>query len=57
MQSFPQHTSCLFSLFLNEDIVGIEKHDRVCSLTFAVDEYSGLYLHPSVFSIIQSRSS
>ena len=35
---------------LNEDIVGIEK-------PFAVDEFSGLFLHPSIFSIIHSRSA
>ena len=38
-------------LFLNGNIVDIEKPNEICSLTFAVDECSGLYLHPSVFSI------
>ena len=41
---------------LNEDIVGIGKPDGICSLTFAVDEFSGLFLHLSIFSIIHSRS-
>ena len=29
----------------------------ICSLTFAVDELSGLFLHPSIFSIIHWRSA
>ena len=39
-------------MLLNEYIVDIEKPDGICSLTFAVDEFSGLFLHPSVFSLI-----
>ena len=56
IQSLPLYTSCLFSMLLNEDIVHIEKPGGICSLTFVVDEFSGLFLHPSVFSIIHSRS-
>ena len=55
-QSLPLYTSCLVPMLLNEDIVGIEKPDRICSLTFAVDEFSELFVHPSVFSIIHLRS-
>ena len=40
-----------------EDIEDIEKLDGICSITFDEDEYSGLFLHPSVFSIIHSRSA
>ena len=40
-----------------EDIVGIEKPNGICSLIFAGDEFSGLFSHPSVFSIIHSRSA
>ena len=36
------YTSCLFSMFPNEDIVDIEKLDAISSLTFAVHEFSGL---------------
>ena len=32
-------------MLLKDDIVGIEKADRICLLTFAVDEFSGLFLH------------
>ena len=39
-------------MLLKEDIVYIEKPDEICSLTFDVDECSGLFLQPSVFSII-----
>ena len=44
-------------MLLNEDIVDIEKPDGVCLLTFVMDEILGLFLHPSIFSIIHSRSA
>ena len=44
-------------MLLNDDIVDFEKPDGICSLTLVVDEFSGLFLHPSVFSIIHSRSA
>ena len=44
-------------MILNEDIVEIEKPDGICSLTFVVDEFSGLLLHLSIFSIMHSRSA
>ena len=31
---------------LNEDIVDIEKPYEICSLTFVVDKFSRLFLHP-----------
>ena len=49
------YTSCLFSMLLNDDTVDIEKPDGIYLLTFVVDEFSGLFLHPSVFSIKYSR--
>ena len=52
MQSLPQYTSCFFSMFLNDSIVDIGKPDGICALTFVVDEFSVLFLHPSIFSII-----
>ena len=55
MQSLPPNTLCLFSMLLNEDIVDIEKPDGICSLTFVGNELSGLFLHPSIFSIKHSR--
>ena len=42
---------------LNDNILDIEKPDGICSLTFVVDEFSGLFLHPSIFSIIHSRKA
>ena len=42
-------------MLLNEDIVDFEKTDGKILLTFVVDEFSGLSLHPSIFSIIHSR--
>ena len=43
-------------MLLNEDIAHIEKPDRICLPTFIADEFSGSFLHPSIFSIIHSRS-
>ena len=57
IQSLPLYVSCLFSLLLNEDILDIEKPDGICLVTFVVDEFLGLFLHPSIFAIIHSRST
>ena len=57
MQHLPIYTSCLFSKLLNNDTREIEKLDGVCSLTFVADEFSGLILQTSIFSIIHSRSA
>ena len=51
MQSLPLYTSCLFSMLLNDDTVDIEKPDGICLHTFHVYAFSGLFLHPSIFSI------
>ena len=56
MLSLPLHTLSLFSMLLNDDIVDITKPDGIFSLTFVVDEFSGLYLHPSSFHIKHLRS-
>ena len=44
-------------MLLNDDIVDTENPDEICSPAFAVDEFSGLFLHPSIFSIKHSRSA
>ena len=44
-------------MLLNDDIVDVEKPNGICSPTLVVDEYSGLFLHPSVFPIKISRSA
>ena len=41
---------------LNADIIDFEKPDGKYSFTFVADEFSRLFLHPSIFSIIHSRS-
>ena len=41
-------------MLLNEDIVDIEKPDGIWSLNVVVDEFSGLFLHPSIFYVIHS---
>ena len=38
-------------MLLNDDIVDIKTSDGVCSPNFVVDTFSGLFLHPSIFSI------
>ena len=43
-------------MFLNKDIVDIEKPDGICLLIFVADEFLELFLHPSIFSIIQLKS-
>ena len=57
MQSLPTYTSYLFIHYSHDDIIAIEKLDGICSLTFVVDEFSGLLLHPAFFSIKHSRSA
>ena len=57
MQSLPLYRSCWFSIILKGDIVDIEKPDGICLVTFFVDEFSGLFLHLSIFNIIHSRSA
>ena len=47
----------LVSMPLNEDIVDIEKPHGICLLTFVVDDFSGLFLHPSIFSAIHPISA
>ena len=44
-------------MVLNDGLVDIEKSDVIFSLTFVVNEFSGLFLHPSIFSIKLSRSA
>ena len=44
-------------MLLNEDIIGIEKVDRIYSPTFVAEEFSRLFLHPSIFYIKDSRSA
>ena len=41
----------------NDDIVDIEKSDGICSLTLLLDEFSGFFLYPSVFSTNHPRST
>ena len=55
MQSLSIYASCLFSVLLNENIVDIEKSDGICWLTFAADDFLGLLLYLSIFSITHAR--
>ena len=57
IQSLPLFTSCLFSMLLNDDILDTEKPDGICLPIFVMNEFLGLFLHSSVFSIEHSRSA
>ena len=57
MESLPLYTSCLLFMLSNDDIVDTEKSDRICGPTFVIDEFLGLSLYPSIFSIKHSRSA
>ena len=52
MRYLPLYTSRLFPMFF--DTANTEKPDAICSLTFFVSEFSGLFLHPSILSIKHS---
>ena len=51
IKSLPLYTLCLFSMLLNDDILDIEKPFTIYLPTFVVDEFSGIFLHPSIFLI------
>ena len=57
IQSLLPYTLCLFSMLLNDVIVGIEKPDGICLSTFFVDELSGQILHSLIFYAKHSRST
>ena len=38
-------------MHLNDNIADIKKSNETCLPTFVVDQLSGLFLHPSVFSV------
>ena len=44
-------------MILNNDIVEFEKNDGISFPPFVVNEFSGLFLHPSIYSIKHSRSA
>ena len=46
---------CLFSIPSNGHIVDIEYQQRICSATFIVHLFSGLFLHPFTFLLKCSR--
>ena len=43
-------------MFVNDDTIDNEKPDGIHSLTFVVDELSGLFSHPSIFSFKSIQS-
>ena len=55
-RSFISAFSICMTVPLNDDIVHIDKPDGICSPTFVVNECSGRFLHPSIFSIKHLKS-
>ena len=45
------YTYYLSFMSLNDDVVDVGKGDGICLLTFVVADFSGLFIHPSIFSI------
>ena len=48
-QYFPQYKVCLFSIWSNTQIVGIEWTQGLYSLDFAVESFSALFAQSSIF--------
>ena len=44
-------------MLLNENFVDIEKPGEMCLPIFVADEFSGMILHPTIFSVKHSRSA
>ena len=41
-------------MLLNDDIVDIEKPHGICSLTFVIDQFSGLFVNSWIYSMAHS---
>ena len=50
-QSFARHKVCLFSMCSNPQIVDIDYPQRICWPIFVVEDFSGLFSDPSIFSL------
>ena len=57
IQSYPLYASSLFYMLLDDDSVNNKKPNEISLLTFVADEFSGLFLQPSILSILHSRSA
>ena len=53
MESLPLHTSCLFSMSLNDEFLDIDKHDGICSLPSQIIFQDYFYIHQSLLLKIQ----
>ena len=49
IQSFPRYKVCLFSIWSYPQIVDIEYRQWICSPTFIVEDFSGLFARLSIF--------
>ena len=57
IESFPRYKVCLFSLLSKAHVVEVEYLQGICSSTFGVEDFSRLFVHPSIFSVRDSRSA
>ena len=57
MQCSPLYTLCLFSIPSNVHILDIEYSQGMCSPIFIADDFVGLLLYTSIFSIEDSKSA
>ena len=53
-QSFPRYKICLFSIGSNPHIAHIKCPEGTRSPIFIVEDFSGLFAHPSIFLIKDS---
>ena len=51
MQSSPLYKACLFSALSKAYIVDIEYPQEICLPIFAIEDFSRLFAHPSIFLI------
>ena len=54
---FTTVNTMLIFMLINDDLIELETPDGILSPTLVVDDLSRLFLHPSIFSIKDSRSA
>ena len=57
IQSFPRYKVCLFFIWSNPQIAGTEYPQIICSPVFLVEDFCGLFAHPSILLTNHSSSA
>ena len=57
IQSFPRYKVCLFLIWSNPQIAGTEYPQKICSPAFLVEDFRGLFAHPSFLLTNHSSSA